>query len=68
MVEMTFSLQDLYDNYDAIADGSMAMFNFYIEGLDRNDGGVWDGSAWVSSSYNIIISPAKVKMDDAKKN
>lgn len=64
--KVTFGLQDLYNNYDAIASGSLSLLNFSISTFAANDGGVWDGKAWVSSSYEIRICDIEVKSDVVK--
>lgn len=64
--KVTFSLQDLYNNYDAIASGELSLLNFSISSFAANDGGVWDGKAWVSSSYEIRINNIEVESDATK--
>jgi len=64
--KISLSLQDLYDNYDDIASGKVSLLNFSLSSFAANDGGVWDGKAWVSSSYEIKIRDIEAKSTAAK--
>lgn len=60
--ELKFSLQDFYNHYDEIANGTMPLLKFAIGGLNAGDGGFWvDGKGWISSSYDIKIKNIMVK-------
>lgn len=60
-VDLEFSLQDLYDHYDAINNGEMALLNLHVKELHIDNGGyTTNGSDWVSSYYCLVFRDFRV--------